>query len=266
MNNFYKKHQISEELIIYVRPRGVKLVRSDQVHQTHDDPLFSLRKFFSMPFNTYIMDKDSKCIYFNASARRTIGRDQIFGQTVFDYNHNPNAALKVRNNDVEVLTKPKLHYFIENHVNKDGSMSQFLSFKAPLLDDKNQIIGIIGCSTIINPHSLPHYIYQMSKIMGLIDENIIRSFNKISQVIKISNARLSKQDIVVLQHLVRGKSAKQIATLIHRSQRTIEQRLEQIKNKLGIDTRAELVEMIVDACFQPIPFSIFDFSSDEDES
>lgn len=54
-------------------------------------------------------------------------------------------------------------------------------------------------------------------------------------------AKLSKREGECLFYVLQGKSARQIAELLHLSKRTVETYYQNIKNKLGCETKTELL-------------------------
>lgn len=54
---------------------------------------------------------------------------------------------------------------------------------------------------------------------------------------------LSKRELQCLQLSIRGKSARQAAIEMGISQRTVEEYLNNIKRKMGVKTKAEMIEI-----------------------
>ena len=53
---------------------------------------------------------------------------------------------------------------------------------------------------------------------------------------------LTQKESLVLFYVLRGFSAEQIGQKLHRSRRTIEDQLENLKTKLGVASKGELIE------------------------
>jgi DNA-binding NarL/FixJ family response regulator len=56
----------------------------------------------------------------------------------------------------------------------------------------------------------------------------------------------TEKELQVARLLVRGKTAREIAGMLHRSPRTIEHHIEALKNKTGALSRSELIEIIIE--------------------
>ena len=65
----------------------------------------------------------------------------------------------------------------------------------------------------------------------------------ISQENKIGD--LSKKEMVVLFYFLRGKSAREIANIICRSEKTINFHLETIKSKFNVNSKSSLIEKAI---------------------
>jgi DNA-binding CsgD family transcriptional regulator len=78
---------------------------------------------------------------------------------------------------------------------------------------------------------------------GLIKQT--QSRKEIVPGILIDNIYLSKQEIHCLRHLITGKTFKLIGQALQLSPRTVEHYIENIKRKLNVKTRQELIEKVI---------------------
>lgn len=62
----------------------------------------------------------------------------------------------------------------------------------------------------------------------------------------------------ILYWLVRGQTAKHIARKLGVSHRTVEHRLEKIKFKLNVTSRAELIDKVIDWLLESPDSGVFD--------
>lgn len=78
-------------------------------------------------------------------------------------------------------------------------------------------------------------------------DNILLLNNQRSDFIaQIQTAHLSKRENECLYHIIRGKTAKEIATLLGISFRTVETHLAHIKEKFKVSSRSELIDKWMD--------------------
>lgn len=114
-----------------------------------------------------------------------------------------------------------------------------------------------NASEIITPTSSNLAIYKDFKIKAVIIDDY--ELKKINEFIKATNVNkhpiitqkgevfLSKKELLCISNLAAGKSAKQIASGLGSSQRTIEKHVENIKNKLGCHDKAALIKIYKDS-------------------
>lgn len=97
------------------------------------------------------------------------------------------------------------------------SKIEFLVIKTPLFSkQRKKILGIVGLS------------YYQSDIKTVIEQI------------------LTPRESEIISHLIRGKTAKEIAAAINLSHRTVEHYLEDIRFKTQTSSRSELIEMFID--------------------
>jgi len=102
----------------------------------------------NLPINVFVKDKDSRKILVNKAECDYLGTtpEALLGKTDFDLYDTAVAQIS-RDEDLEVMRslKPMLGRETMN-VRKDGSTTNFLTSKIPLLDLKGQPYGLIGIS------------------------------------------------------------------------------------------------------------------------
>ncbi|MEX0313040.1 MAG: PAS domain-containing protein [Allomuricauda sp.] len=102
----------------------------------------------NLPLNVFIKDKDSRKLLVNKSECEYLGVNpkDLIGKTDFDL-YNEDVAQISRDEDLEVMRtlKPMLGRETIN-VRKDGSITNFLTSKIPLLDMNGKVYGLIGMS------------------------------------------------------------------------------------------------------------------------
>ena len=63
---------------------------------------------------------------------------------------------------------------------------------------------------------------------------------------RIQNIYLSKRENEILTYVTKGYNAKQIAKKLDISSRTVEQHVENIKFKMNVSSKAELIEKVME--------------------
>lgn len=113
---------------------------------------------------------------------------------------------------------PKINYK-QLQQQLDGTTKTILVSKIPLYGSKGEINGLLGFYTDISSEEV------------------------------IVNIGLTKRQSQCLYHLVRGKTAKQIAKALNLSNRTVEFYLENIKDKFKCESRSDLIAKAIEMGF-----------------
>lgn len=243
LNYSVGKIMIGNELVLQRCGQGVKLtpppLQQPRPHAATVDRIMQLT------MNFYFMDSDSVMLKMNERTAETSGylsaRDAV-GKSIRDVSRQASIHEILYNdqlvaNSISTLIKTETY---TNHL--DNEMTA-LSIKFPWFDG-NKIAGIFGCSILLNhPHS-PDLSESLSMLMqhGLLTPD----FSSALSVREIDGVYLDQRDWDILTLLVRGKTAKKIARILGLSYRTIEHRLEAIKQKLFVSSKSELIELVVD--------------------
>ena len=107
-----------------------------------------------------------------------------------------------------------------------------------MFNKSNHIVGVFGCTVVIGLQPLTQTLQLINKI-GLLRSTYTN--NKLNDASIFSN-----RETEVLQQLVRGKSAKQIADCLYISKRTVEHHIENMKIKAQCSSKYELIELYGD--------------------
>jgi DNA-binding NarL/FixJ family response regulator len=78
--------------------------------------------------------------------------------------------------------------------------------------------------------------------LGIIKQRL----NGLHKIESVNEIKLSRREKEIIYYLVRGKTAKEIGHTIYLSTRTIENYLAAIKSKMGVSTKSDLIEKILD--------------------
>ena len=198
-----------------------------------------------MPFNVYVLDESSRIQSINEATVATIGFDSVndgIGKTMFDILPEENARLLI-NSDKMVLQTNQTKIIDDLVIHKDGSKHQFLTVKTPLYNAHHNVIGVFGCSLLLNDQPLAVAIAQISQIGLLQPQQMVFDDNVLAKL-KAKKIHLSQRELQVLSYLFRGKSARETGEILHLSQRTIEFYLNALKSKLNCRKKSDLIDEI----------------------
>ncbi len=253
MGLFYEKNQmdLSDELLVYRFGQGIKLLRPN--HQSRQKQIslgrstqHTVGSMLKVPMCCYFDDLDITIQRTNEHNAEACGYDSAkegVGKTLFDI-FDDSAANLIFNKDKEMLQANRMHFAEETALCKDDIQYQALSVKFPWYGDDNCIIGMMGFSIVLGKQPLAESLAQITQL-GLLNN----TSSSILPGLEIDNQYLSKRESECLRLTVRGKSAKQIAIELEISRRTVEEYLNNIKLKLGVFSKSELIDKVFDTFY-----------------
>lgn len=235
------------DLIIQPYSQGVRLVKPGE------SSLFpSIRRIFEMPLIVYFVGFDATYVDANHFTRLTNIPDNQGYYSEMDLKGTP-FSLLFQNETVQafnihnhhILQTKQLTIYEEEGSRLDDLSFSCLSFKFPVFDSQDKIIGVFGISALMDP-SLFKGAEGLSVSMNrIIQTGLISPSKNIMPGFHINEIYFSKQEIKCLRLLVTGKTIKLIGQQMSLSPRTVESYLENIKRKLNVKTKSELIEKVI---------------------
>jgi DNA-binding CsgD family transcriptional regulator len=166
-------------------------------------------------------------------------------------------ALPLLEHDHYVMSNQKEMVFEESFIDSNGKQYFYLSRKAPLFSDQNEVIGLVsvainvtdrmGLENAINTAAvnIEKHTEQTAGIQAA-SQTLLQTLTK--QVgldryylpVPFENCYLTQRELDCVFHLLEGKSAKEIGRALNLSFRTIEFYISKIKTKLNCRTRLDL--------------------------
>ena len=239
---------INEDLILQRSWQGVKLTQPRPQTSSHDA---SIGQIMRLPMNFYFMNRDSIMQKMNdktAESSGYISAQDAVGKSIRDVSRQ-NSIYEILSNDQLVIATKSQLIKTETYTSSHDTDMTALSIKFPWFDG-HQVAGIFGCSILLNHPNAPDLAEALSLLIqsGL----LISQFTPAISVREINGIYMDQRDWDILNLLVRGKTAKQSARILGISFRTVEHRLEAIKQKLLVSSKSELIELVVDNLLQGI--------------
>lgn len=230
-------NDISSEHVLVPWGNGIKLAdpSSLQIEQISSRTVANILK---KRLNIFFMDLDSKLTDVNEQTVTNCGFQSTLdalGRTARDV-AKKDSAEELIDNDRKVIQfhRPQVTDDIFDGLN--NCLYNSLTLKFPWYGNDNRLIGVFGCGILLNVHSLADSLMQIAQL-GIL--------NCALPGIKIDDSYLSKRENDCLYHYSRGKTTREIAVILNLSKRTVEHYLENIKNKLGVTTKSELIDKIL---------------------
>ncbi|OAI46511.1 hypothetical protein AYO45_01840 [Gammaproteobacteria bacterium SCGC AG-212-F23] len=201
----------------------------------------------NLPGPIWVKDLEMRYIACNERCKNFVGlssRDDLIGKFDHDLSWNPYAEL-YREGDKEIL-KGKSLSFMHPIQLYNGRKLIIITQKSPIKNNNEEIIGITGSIAIAS--SLPF----VKSINHLTQFDAQLTGNDYFQYIvsdDFCQFNLTKREIHCLFHLVRGKTANDIANILFISKRTAEKHVDNIKTKLKCNTKSEIIAKAIENGF-----------------
>ncbi len=242
------KIEIKKNLLVTNFNHGITLISS------HHDKLLStpnVAQLFELPFSVYFLDKDAKTVLINEEGASVCGfqsAEDSMGKTLVAVSEKKSAGLLI-DNCHHVIQTQATKIFDEENIRQDNKIIQFISVKMPWYNNNN-IIGLMGISIVLGKHSLSDALSKLSVLGFLNQDRFIeptRSFPL--NALKIKDVALTKRELQCLQLTVKGFTAKKIARYLGISFRTVEEYLTNVRQKSGVNSKSELIELAIENVF-----------------
>jgi len=240
----------NNELILHRFGNGVKLIKPVE----RSNPPCSIlnaeptvEDILKTDFHSYFLNIEGAVQNMNEAGASAFGIDSIksfLGKEILKLIPHDYAA-QIKKNDRQVMTTNKTLIFEEEFMFKENIFNA-LTIKFPWYGEDNKIIGLFGCTIEIGKQPLVNALTKVMQMGLLIPATHLFAPKKYWSGQKINNVHLSKRQAEILRFVVRGKSLKEISQLLNLSKRTVEHYFEDIKNKMLVFSKAELIEKVID--------------------
>lgn len=238
---------MNENIHLVQCSRGIRIASGEQSELSER---MTIQKVLNFPFNAYFLNTESQIQAINTCSALTSGFDctkSAIGRSVRDVQpkHLSEALIHVDHN---VIQHQVTQFSDDLMVDKEGTMHQFISVKTPLFDARGKVMGIIGCSILLNKHSIADAFKLMTQLGMLHTITPLAMINIGSQLsnhkrrLTYLGIQFTPRESQIIYYLVRGKSAAKTAELLTLSKRTVEYYIINIKNKLGVNSKSDIIE------------------------
>ncbi|WP_243414945.1 PAS domain-containing sensor histidine kinase [Flagellimonas aquimarina] len=196
----------------------------------------------NLPINVFIKDKDSRKILVNKAECEYLGTkpEDLVGKTDFDL-YDEKVAQISRDEDLEVMRtlKPMIGRETIN-IKKDGSATNFLTSKIPLLDIKGKAYGLIGMSMdITHIKQKEDQLQDLINVTAIQNKKLINFAHIVSHNLRSHTANFS----MLLEFLIKEKEEKEkkriMKMLSHASDNLLDT-LENLNEVVDISTNVNL--------------------------
>jgi DNA-binding CsgD family transcriptional regulator len=226
----------SLELILKRHYDGVKLQKPERfspMQTTH-----SLDQIFKLPCNVYFDHYDFVAVNMNELSVKTCGYESaqdIIGRSGLEF-FTKETAMRGMCNQLEVMETGKMKILQDTLIRRDDTPYSYISISFPWYSEENHIIGVFGCS--FPQHTVAESLIHLYEL-GLLSKP------KKPRTLSASFCKFfSTRETQCIELLLQGKSPKEIGKMLNLSYRTIEHYIANIKDKLEVRTKAELIAKV----------------------
>lgn len=239
--------EISEELVLHRFHNGFKLINPEKINSVStSNILCNVQELKKINFNLYFLNLDSAILDFNETQAISAGFsvNDLQGKSIYDFSSNIKYADKVVANDKKILISQTTN-ILEEH---EGIGRSFISIKSPWYSAANKITGIFGLSIPTQDPNLIDFLNQTVALGMMVPANIAAYNTQLPGKI-INQNYFTERETEVLYHLVRGNTMKSMGRILNLSPRTIEHHLNNIKLKLKVSSKSDVIEKVIDMFF-----------------
>ncbi len=236
------KTQIHPEYLLTYYKNGIRVIPPEKSSLDSTDRTIS--QILKLKYNIYFHDLDMKIREVNEPGWQKTGwisRADAINQSVTKPCTCKTLRNKVRINELRVINEQKTYYFDEHAILANEEELHAISIKMPWYDEEDNLRGIFGCSLLSNNITNLELVKSISEINNLF---VLRNIHPTKNSIKPFN--FSQRQNELLYWYRRGKDTREIAKIMSLSYRTVEHYIINIKDKIGVNTKSELLDFLFD--------------------
>jgi DNA-binding CsgD family transcriptional regulator len=211
-------------------------------------PLMSLGDTMELPFNVFLHNLNHQVIQSNNTLWQQCGfntKRELLGKSVADICKDKEQALKIYSNDNQVINNHSLSIFEEDVVQNNNKHINSVSFKMPLYDNEDQIMGIFGCSTILDNSSTTTISNQLTAISNF----ILTTPQPIIKMLpgrEVSRSYFTKREVEMINLIIRGKTMREVGLALEITTRTAENYFANLKSKVNAISKSDFIDKVID--------------------
>ncbi len=199
-----------------------------------------------LPGYVYLQNKESHCLACNSAIANWFGYNHpkdILGRSVFDIPIIEHLAEGFYNQNLEAYQQEKQLKMLEFTYDKNNEFFACLIIKKPFYDSKGNKLGVIGQGFDLDQNSI---IKLSQVILNTTKANRIENGSYYIEN-QVDEYNLTPRETECLFYLLRGKTTKEIGSILSLSPRTIESYLDSIKLKMNCHKKGAVIEKAINS-------------------
>jgi DNA-binding CsgD family transcriptional regulator len=178
--------------------------------------------------------------------------EDILGKTDFDLSPFNQDAAKYTEQDKYTLMG-NIQFNVATPTQKDGTLGVHLIKKGPLLNNRNEIVGVVGLGFNLNPENYSNLISRLA-MASLKLSDFTKTISEKDPEFIYGNIGFTKRQAQVISCLLKGYSADLTAKTLNLSRRTVEHYLDIVKDKLNCQNKLQIVSKAFEMGFIHLMF------------
>jgi DNA-binding CsgD family transcriptional regulator len=214
-----------------------------------------IEKMLCLPANVYWLDRNCISLGCNENTLEILGVKSVKDYVGMNYQEMADVSdwkdgqgESFKNDDKEVIVTGLPKYNVEEPlvIDQQGKPRYYLTSRFPLEDLEGNIVGVFGISFDITERTLLAKSQFLRQLLIYSQIGANSNLQRVTIKTQQGNIILTERERECLFQVVKGKSAREIGLILHRSYRTIEDRIDSVKNKFNCRTKSELLEKLFD--------------------
>lgn len=253
MQNLLRSHS---EFRVYCFGNGVKLFEPEKAEKFQStsfcyDTGYTVWSILQLNLNVTFLNLAGKTATINelsASTSGFVSVNDAIGKSIQDITTAESGEIIMGHNR-KVMDHKQKGIFEETIFRKNNTSANVIAVKSPWYDCNNKIIGLFGCGLELGKLPLAESLALIAKV-GMLNDKKLHHHQYFSGMI-IEHEYFTKREKDILYLLVRGKTAKAIAAQLKLSARTVEAYLANLKLKMQVHNKTDLIDKVFDYFFLP---------------
>lgn len=242
-----KFSNLSHELLVVRHLNGVRLERPGKHMNEQCASVMTLGELLAMPYNIFFKnlrnefeELNEACLSVTAFQSRSDALHNLFYTGLSDKDQ---VRILIGNNQYVVGSENVLVVDESVNINEEDSVHG-ISFKFPWYGENNEVIGLFGCAINLDRNSVA----EVSRQLAMISNQFISvqaAANRMTTLPQLKDVLFTSREIEVIEHIMRGKTMKEVGQQLGLSRRTIESYFQNIKTKANVKTRSQLFDKLM---------------------
>ncbi len=236
---------ISRDFYIVKMNNGVALIAPEERKSIpiHYELNHTINSLLNLPYNIYFYDRNSSFQLINDACAESCGfnsSEAAINKSILETASLESARIIVDNNNA-VLKKHRMKFIEEELflINCDSSIKG-LSLKFPWYNKRNVIIGVFGITVIFGKHKVDELLSQVLDL-GLLNQS------KYLHNLQSDKYPFTKREKEIIYLLETKNTAKEIGNQLCVSPRTVEKHIENIKMRLNVKSKKDIVGALMNS-------------------